>query len=146
MPAITDPNEPYFKDGIWGWIGSVWHKLAMVWGYSDRYLEREMNFNAAAGTDTLTFSVVPAGEVWYIQGICATDAITNITYTLIRVNGDGIDLWLHKKLAPAASETAEYHNPVILKENDFIDVYFSGTVAGDDILAWAWGYKMLIAE
>lgn len=27
MTGITDPGEEYFKDGIWGWVGTAWKKL-----------------------------------------------------------------------------------------------------------------------
>lgn len=32
MPGITNPAEPYFKDGLWGWVTDQWKKLVATAG------------------------------------------------------------------------------------------------------------------
>jgi len=38
MPVITDPGEPYFKDGIWGWHGAGRHWLPLAVDPATNYL------------------------------------------------------------------------------------------------------------
>ena len=130
----------------YGWDGSAWRKLPLVWGYSDRYIERELNSNADAGANTLTFSTVPAGEVWVIEGGTAYNSTSGNDQIYWNHAGTGIAIRLRRVNAPSANEEVRIESRVILKADDAMQAYFTGCTAGDTIAAYVWGYKMKIAE
>jgi len=146
MSGITDPSEAYFKDGLWGWDGSVWRKLPLLWGYSAAYNEAETEENVAAGSPMLTFSTVDTGEVWVVTSIsarCKQDSPSRVELTAIM---GGVYKYLHVAAYPTAWLTVDWQGHVVLEENDHVRVIFRDCVLNDDIDAWAVGYKMKIAE
>jgi len=146
MSGPTDPAEAHFDKGLWGFDGTVWRKLPMLWGYSDRYAETESNLSAAAGFNWLVFSTVPAGEVWVVSGM--TWVNVNTACSLIAADMyDGADLYtLYYEGTPAANVYKTIQCDIVLKEGDCLKVLFGGCALNDDIYAWAFGYKMAIAE
>jgi len=146
MPGITDPSEQYFKDGLWGWDGSQWRKLPLVWGYSEDYSEKVVESDVPAGSVTIDLSTVPAGEVWVIQRFLCTPSQVNITRMRLqkRVSGTAYDL------RSITSFTA-YNNVVVdsvfsLPAGANLRVSMAGAQAGDDFVVTAAGYKMKVAE
>lgn len=190
MPAITDPNEPYFKDGIWGWNaagnlwmplavdpgtgylyvlprgvlevhqdtpadmqvgthgwdGAAWHKLAMVWGYSDVLAQGLYANNVGAGTYTYNFPAVPAGEIWVVTRIATYSVQTDPTYALIAGVINALEAVLYFQPHTTANSTHHVDTDTILNEGDNIRVSWYSCLAGTDIRASVVGYKMLIAE
>jgi len=146
MSGVTDPASPYFKDGQWGWDGTVWRKLPMVWGYSGRWAEHQEDLNATVTYDSLTFTAVPPGEVWVLQAVDAWDVNSDPSRIQFSVTGDGVTTRLQHTLTPGISIPVYWTGTVVLKEGDRVLVGFYGTVAGDDLHANVRGYKMAIAE
>lgn len=146
MPGITNPTEAYFKDGIWGWDGTQWRKLSLVWGFSSRYFEAEKSEDVGAGNITLTFSTVPAGEVWVIQGLTAWSKQADVVRVdfYYYVGGTGERMCI--KVLGAAYTTVALDTPVTLSYNDHLAAVFMGCVALNDVYAVAWGYKMKVEE
>ena len=146
MPGITNPAEAYFKDGIWGWDGSAWHKLPMVWGYSDVYGEFEYENGVAAGTHVLTFSTVGSGEVWVVTGISAACSTAGVDRIELRANVGGVGIRLRQQAYGVAHDTVDWSGVTILKDGDEMLVQFVDCALNDNLTASAWGYKMKIAE
>ena len=145
MSGITDPTEEYFKDGCWGWDGTQWRKLGLLWGYSDRYVERAENESAAAGDNSLTSSTVPAGEVWVVQGVIVMNMYTATQCCAFLAAGDtGYALTEQVTLAPATCYRFAI-NPVIMKAGDYLCAIFLNCQAGDDLYMVINGYKMKVA-
>jgi len=130
----------------YGWDGSAWRKLPLVWGYSERYVERELNTNADAGTNTLTFTTVPTGEVWYIMGGLAYNSTSAFDQLSWIHRGTGTPILMRRVVSPAQDEEIVLLAPVVLKPGDYLQAEFKGCTAGDTIATFAWGYKMKIAE
>jgi len=146
VSGVTDPASPYFKDGQWGWDGTVWRKLPLVWGISDGIGTQLFLANAVGGVDTLSSTAVPAGEVHVIETIGCTD-LTNVpTYNLIQTVKDGIGLILADLVQSAANRYTYWNGRITLWPGDYIACTFYGAVAGDDLYVRFGGYKMLIAE
>lgn len=143
---ITQTAPWHLTPGVFGWNGSGWHKLPMVWGYSEPLSEVKSDPDAAAGADSLAGTAVPDGEVWVVEAICAVDVTTDISkirLTLLTV--DGIVILLEAD--PTAADAYVYWNGRITMTKDRrIIAYFTGTAAGDDIHLRYSGYKMKIAE
>lgn len=146
MPGVTDPSEAYFKDGQWGWDGTVWRKLPMVWGYSERWVEHEENLTPAAGVISLSFDQVGSGYIYVLQAADGWNAATDPSRIQFQVEAGGIIVRLAHTVTPGLGIPAFWTGEVVLKKDDRLVVRFYGTVAGDDLHANAWGYKMKIAE
>jgi len=146
MSGITNPAEEYFKDGVWGWDGAAWHRLPMVWGYSQRLTTYKSTPNVAAGNHSVGLDTPPAGEVWVILGAHAWDVqtvITRIEFTFLTI---GASAHLICKNAPATTEGLFLASPVVLRANDVLCADFTGCALNDDLYVFGWGYKMKVAE
>jgi len=140
----TKPTAPYFKNGIWGWDGSQWSRLALVWGYSDVYSDGEGTNDAAAGANILQCTQVPAGEIWVVTSITATDRTRMIARIDLVADVAGGERRLANKVVPAAYELVAWSGMLVLKEDDRVWFDFQGCTAGDDLRCYAVGYKMKI--
>ena len=145
MP-ITSPTEKYFKDGGWGYDGSQWRALAMLWGYSDRYAEKEESEDASAGANYLVFSTVPSGEVWVVTNIATRDRDNAPSEVGLQLY-DGTDAFvLASEPSPVANTWHAWSINVVLKAGDKIRAYYFGVTLDDHIEAQVVGYKMTIDE
>lgn len=146
MPDITDPNEPYFKDGIWGWDGAVWRRLPIVWGYSADYRQALSALAVGAGTRLLTGTAVDPGEVWVVTHMTAQNTSSTTASTRIYVIDNATTYPVRQQLAPAAWEEVMWTGWLPLHEGAYLRAYFYGCVLNDNIYFTIHGYKMLIAE
>lgn len=131
---------------IYGWDGAAWRKLPLLWGYSESLEEERVDTNASVTSDFLIGTVVPAGEVWIIDAVCAVDVTTNITLIRFAVDTAIGGVFFHAAAPGAADEYVYWDGHLTLAEGKKIIAFFSGTVAGDDIYLRYSGYKMLITE
>jgi len=131
---------------IFGWDGSVWRKLPLVWGYSDVYREHIEDLNADVTYDSLSGSAVPAGEIWVVNAIMAVDLTSAITRISIYITGGGTTTDLNQVSAPTVNEPTTFSGHAVMKEDEYVGAYFDGTVAGDDIFLNVRGYKMKVSE
>jgi len=146
MPGITDPAEPYFKDGAWGWDLTQWRKLAMVFGFSAGLGEQIYDADADAGTNVLNGTVVPAGQVWVIEFISCTNRQRICTYILHTVVKSGITVAIYEGVQAAADRYTIWSGRITLAAGDYVSCHYYGCTAGDDLLLRYGGYKMYIAE
>ena len=144
MTGITNPTEEYFKDGCWGWDGSRWRKLSLLFGYSGPYNEVTSNTNVSAGISDLAGSTVPAGEIWIVQGMLA--AVISTTCSEFRFdfwNGTG-QIICKQVLTPTSGQFYDYQGTLILAAGYYPLIRMYGMTAGDDAYLYAWGYKMKV--
>lgn len=144
MSGITDPSEEYFKDGLWGWDGSQWRKLGLLWGYYDAYHERCVNSSADAGLNHLYATVVPEGEIWIVTAAFASDVSSAISDVSLLVQGVSSPYVLVRKVNPVALEGAEFSGSVVVKAGERVRADFNGCTAGDGLYLYALGYKMKV--
>jgi len=146
MSGITDPKEAYFKDGIWGWDGAAWHKLPMVWGYSDHLAGLAAKYGAELGADDVLGTPCPAGEVWIVESIDAHDSRTNLTLIQLFVY-DGVGAALVEEGDPADADRHIYWTGrITLHPGDLVYAHYIGTTINDNLYLRWWGYKMKVAE
>jgi len=146
MSGITSPAEPYFKDGIWGWDGTVWRKLSQLWGYSDQYAEVAEETVSADGNVSLYLSTVPAGEIWVVEFVTFRNRDTAIPEIQGYLDGTSADIRFYHNLNVVAGTYYTWAGTVRMKEGDRIAGFFGGCVTNDVVRLQAMGYKMKIAE
>ena len=145
MSGITDPTEEYFKDGTWGWDGSRWRKLNLLFGYSGPYNEYEGNTNVPAGTSDLVGGTIPAGEVRVVLGMIG--AVTSTTCSEFRFgfyNGTG-RIYCKQVQTPTSGRYYDFQGTLILAAGYYPLIRVFGMSAGDSVYLYAWGYKMGVA-
>ena len=146
MPGITDPAEAYFKDGLWGWDGSVWRKLPLLFGYSESLAQWIRETNATAVEDTLDLGAVPEGEIWVITSASAHDRDTNVTKIVIyQQTAEGAHPVV-EHFPTAAGERAIFSGWLVLPKDDYLYGEYIGTVLNDNIYVSCTGFKMAIVE
>jgi len=132
--------------GVMGWDGSAWRKLPLLWGYSDRYSEKESEDNVAAGTHYLSFTAVPEGEVWVITAYTAYCTTANPSSLRLGVIQGGIELFLAQQIPTVAGVLLPMTGQLVLRKDDYLRAGFLSCALNDDIRAFACGYKMKVAE
>ena len=145
MTGITNPTEEYFKDGLWGWDGTQWRKLSLLFGYSGPYSESPSNTNLPAGDSNLAGSTVPAGEVWVVQGMMGE--VISSTCTELRFgfwNGAAIII-CKQVLAPVSGQLYDYQGMLILAAGYYPLILLYDMTAGDYAYLNIWGYKMKVS-
>lgn len=132
--------------GIFGWDGSGWHRLPMLWGYSDNYAQNTVVADAAAGANTITFSTCPAGQVWVVTSVIAFDWNNAISGITIELYDGSVACALRRKIAVAKDEEVRFTGHIYLKESSRVRVVFDGVTLDDGLRASIGGYKMKVAE
>jgi hypothetical protein len=130
---------------IRGWDGAASRKLALIWGYSSRYVERVNNASHAAGTVILTGTTPPAGTVRVITslvGVNGSGASTNISHQLY----DGVTAYEFDTRPAAVNVRIGIQGSYILKPGDVPRTVFFGVALNDNLTAWYTGYDMLITQ
>lgn len=130
----------------YGWDGSAWHKLPMVWGYSDVYHEALSDINVSAGTNTLVGATVPAGEVWVVTSIIAYNTTSANSFLSIIIYNGVTNYNLTRKKDAVANVVEQWIGNVYLEEDDRVRIAFDGCTLNDDLYAFILGYKMKIAQ
>lgn len=146
MPGITNPAEPFFKDGVWGWDDTVWRKLALLWGYTDRWEEDLGEAGVAAGHWTTSSTAVPAGYVYKLELAVLSNGSGARGLATISVHGAANAYVVKYSVGLAQYEPHLLTGAFTLKEGDKIDFRMNNCLVGDLLYAGVWGYKMAIAE
>jgi len=144
--SITDPTEAYFKDGGWGWDLTRWRKLALLFGYTDRWAENLGTAAAPGGTYTGAGTAVPAGYVYVLQALSIANNTGARGMSRVWIRSATYFCFLGCVATPAQYEPCYFSGAIVLKEGDYAVVQQADAVAGDVIYAAAVGYKMKINE
>ena len=146
MTLITDPTQPLFKDGLWGWDGNTWRKAPIPWGYRAAYWDRLDADDVGAGNYNIDLSTVPAGEIWVLTSLAAYALQANPTHIFLSVVHGGTLYYLKRVAYATALLTVDVQCHVVLEPGDKARATFAACAAGDDLRAFAAGYKMKIDE
>lgn len=146
MPDIIDPTEPFFKDGTWGWDGTQWRKLPLLWGYSDRWSEANDAAASGAGDISAPTVAVPAGSVYVLQACSAfhNAGVTKIIYISVVTSETIIELLWPTTTAHLARIL--WGGTLVLKEGDYVRATVFAPGDGKKAFIRVHGYKMSIAE
>jgi len=142
MGGITDPAEEYFKDGIWGWDGTQWRKLGLLFGYRATVGENVSNLDAGEGENCLTSTPVPQGEVWVIQDIAGVNVNTSCARIAMYVCRSNREYPLLDQTSCSVYIWVIWTGNIVLSEGDCLKIRFFGCTAGDDIHLRYLGYKV----
>lgn len=143
---IKSSSEAYFKDGIWGWTGSLWRKLAMLWGYSDRLVENLGGTQSPAGNYVASSTAVPAGEVHTLQTVSILNTSGARGAVYVRVVLAGVSVYLAYSAGLATWVPLIFATPITLKQGDYVVLQMNSCLDLDVLYAGICGYKMKIAE
>ena len=141
---ITNPAEIYFKDGQWGWDGTQWRRLNLLWGFYDRLVARAYTESATAGTNTLAISAVPTGQVYVATSLAAVDLNNAPTYIALVLIAGGVEYQLLRTAAPAAGVVVSLQGQIVAKAGDVLRANLGGCTLNDDIYFWVAGYIMQV--
>ena len=146
MPGITDPAEAYFKDGQWGWDGTRWRKLPLVFGYSGLLGILKADTDLDTGSNHLTTITVPAGYLWIVTNVNMRYKGTPPTRmtVIIKIAGQGCDIL--RQLLPTSDVMYSLQGWWVWGEDDDVDLYVVGATSGDDAFMYVTGFTMAIAE
>ena len=147
LPAggATAANQVLPKE-IEGWDGVAWHKLPMLWGFSDILHLIVFDPDSGGGNVQLNMTTVPEGEVWVIQSLQIRDRDTACSRVEMQIRNGGYQGTLLVDYAPVADRHTTLAGLWTLGEDDFIASYWDGVGLNDRIEAFAHGYKMKISE
>lgn len=140
----TLPTEEHFNKGQWGWDGSVWRKLGMVWGYEDTLAVVKSELSAAAGQNVLDTAAFAAGFVYVVQAIVGIDINSNPSQIRLLAVSSGNFVPLLQTATPGADTPVLWTGHMTLKEGDYIRVRFQGCTLNDDLYVYVLGYKMAV--
>lgn len=146
MPGITDPAEEYFKDGLWGWDGSAWRKLPLLWGFGGVVEEKVQDTGLDAGDNNLGGAAVPAGEIWVVTSASCLYVGTAPDKMRIYAVGLASALPLLEETSVVSDVFCSWSGTAVLQEDDYVRLWVKGATAGDDAYLYYAGYKMKIAE
>ena len=118
----------------------------LIFGYNDRYAQQVSNLNASAGSNYLFGTTVPAGEIWVVGTMAASNVNTISSGISVGVYDGATYYTLTAKKSPAAAEWVPWSGIMVLKEGDRLFAWFGACAAGDDLFFNANGYKMKVAQ
>lgn len=110
--------------------------------YIDRYFQLAFNANAAAGTNLLVSTTVPAGEVWRVTLVSMYNWNTACTRLSLWLHDPTLSIQFAIDMAPVAIRPLVYSGELVLKAGDYIRAVFTGCVLNDNIYLGLNGYKM----
>jgi hypothetical protein len=144
--SITDPTEPFFKDGHWTWDGTRWRKQPLMFGFSELAGENLENTSLAAGANNLNGAAVGAGELLIVRHLALMYSGTPPTYMgVYPVGSPGTPYILFEHTVVS---TRWYIEPVfaVLEEGDYLTAFVGGATLNDNLYFRYLGYKTTIAE
>lgn len=130
----------------YGWDGSAWRKLPLVWGYSGQWEQSVNSAAVGAGDAVVSTTAVAAGEVYVLQhlSVFQDGGAANRIYVYKAVPGG--EVYLHDDHNP----TTGVHYPItvaaVLIEGDQLVAVAVTPGDGQKVHLAVWGYKMNIAE
>ena len=145
MSGPTDPTEAHFDKGTWGFDGTVWRKLPMVWGYSALW-DEDLGGTAADVFYSAQTAAIPATEVRVLQAVSVRNTTRScgpVVIYMTRPSGAlvacGYVASLNTNIPLLVTGT------FALGAGDVLWVYVAATQVNDVIQAGVVGYKMAIA-
>lgn len=146
MPGITDPAQPHFKGGLWGWDLSQWRRLAQIFGYTDRWVENLGGTKSGAGLYSVDGTAVPSGYVYVVQALSLGNMSGARGALFLKVISGATVIGLGYIATPVQYQAVISLGVIVLKEGDAVRVQQLACLDGDVLQGGVWGYKMAIAE
>lgn len=143
--GITNPTEEHFERGLWGHDGTQWRKLGLLFGFGERWARYLAATVTVAGTNTLTTTTVPAGQVWVVQSISARNLESNVDIQF-ELFGGATQILLARFPVPGANVLVDKMPlSMALEFEDYVCIRFLNCAEDDRLRGYVWGYKMYVA-
>jgi hypothetical protein len=146
MPGITNPNEKYFKDGLWTFNGSVWRPQTQMFGVRDAVAEAINVASAPTNPYTLSFTAVPTDELHVVTFVSASNWTDASFSAIVIASINGVTLNLKRADGITTGLQLEFSGWVVLTPGDRMQIFFANGAVGDNLKGWLAGFKMMIAE
>ncbi|MCK5644327.1 MAG: hypothetical protein KAJ19_26245 [Gammaproteobacteria bacterium] len=124
--------------------GTLMGNPNVIWGYEDRLLTREAHTMLAPGAWEQEHPIVPAGEIWIMQGLSVYTNQTGAFYDTYVDHGLNATQVVVRQTPIALSWDVATNVNFILKTGDFVLVQWNNTVVGQQLVTDVWGYKMKV--
>lgn len=138
------PTEQYFDKGLWGWDGTQWRKLPLLWGFTGTVGGTVTWTSDGTTPYHLSGTAVPAGEVWTLNTVRVlhSDPVARATW-LYAVVGGGAPVIDGNQTLAQWSFVANVA-PLVLGPGEYPRVTIYSLAVGQTVyLHWA-GYKMAV--
>jgi len=146
MSGITNPAEPYFKDGIWGWDAAAWQKLALLWGYTEQWTVVGEETLAANGNFLFTTAALDAEYVYKLEFASLHNNAGPRGRADIDIMTSGQNNYLVWHTALPQWEPLAWTGSVTLVTGDVVRFYIRSCIAGDVVTYALYGYRMKITS
>lgn len=97
------------------------------------YEESQTNSDAPAGVVVMDYGIVPAGEVWVIEGGAAWNVTHAPTYISFTINRGGTYHTVCRAVPGGALAALSISSPFCLFPGNRVRVYFGGTILHDEL-------------
>ena len=127
-----------------GYDGTLWRKLPMTWGYSDRWSQRLDHTKVGDGDYEMSFTAVSEGYVHTLNAVISRNSSTQGQHEYLLWDGS---YWypIHPYGSPAANVfRISGYLSYVMKKDDFLKITFRSCTNGDVLTGLLWGYKMKI--
>lgn len=140
-----NPIEEHFDRGLWGYDGTRWRKLALLFGFTDTWQDTAYVASAGAGTYTKQYGPVPAGEVWVLNTVLAIDIASDASSVRFGVGVAALGTAFGWVNSPGVGVAVTWVGSIPIKEGDSLWVQIFGVIAEDNLSTSVVGYKMDVA-
>lgn len=117
------------------------HTVDSLNAFSESLVEEVSDFTAPAGSNVLSGTAVPSGEVWHVLNVAAIDAVSSYSRVTIWADISSINVILLDRSTPVGNRWDIWNGEIVLSEGDKIEVGYSGVTLNDTILFRYGGYK-----
>ena len=134
IPLLVD-DSGRAEVGVHGWIGGVWRKNPLAFGYSSDYTFQDLYTVVNEGNVARESDAVPAGKIWIVQAASAVNGTRAITRIRIYLSVNGVWLALAVDRTPAQGSDLVWSGQVVLSEGDRVKYYYEGCSADDEVVS-----------
>jgi len=125
-----------------GYDGTLWRKLPLLWGYTDRFTQVLSETKSGDGQYSRSSTAVPPGYIHILQIAWIKNESGARGPMYFRPYNGSDYLPVAGLLAPAQNEIATLNGPIVLKPGDFVNLAQDSCLNGDAIMAGIWCYTM----
>jgi hypothetical protein len=131
---------------LYGWDLSNWHKLPMLWGFTDILHESVSATSTASGATTVYTTAVSAGyvHIYTAYGVLHTAAAPSDVFVRKYVNPNFYMCEVQASLAANRWQGGQIN--IIVGAGEQLSATFTATVSGETIYLQVSGYKMKVNE
>ena len=141
----TNPAEQHFNKGGWGWDGTQWRKLPMLWGYTDTTGEKISQASDVAATFWIQTADPDPGKIWRIQGLSLYRSVNVPTFVRVQVYRNAALDNINDLSVPVVTRYYSFPFDIVLKEGQYLKLGFAGATVGELCEVTYWGYEMAVA-